>query len=150
EVDSTVRRATVVLHLEGKARVAGTVRVGGRREAQEAGGDISRRYRLSGGDRGAVVRQGPRRGQRADFHCEKSVAIGVAEPEVRRGEDVRGVLERSHDVFRPGRSVADRGAPFPYPTLFRSEVDSAVRRATVVLNLEGKARVAGAVGVGRG
>ena len=73
----------------------------------------------------------------------------IAEAEVGRGEGVGGVFERGDRVVGARRRVVDRGDVDGDRVGRRVEVDAAVGGAAVVLHLEGEARVAGAVGVGR-
>ena len=152
EIDSAIRGAAIVLHLEGKRRVARAAAIGRGREFEIARRDVRRRDQLARRDRHARELQAAGSGQGGDLHVEQGirgtiVRIGIAE--VAGGEGIGCVLQHGHRLVGADRRVVDRSYVHRHRPRSRIEIDAAVGGAAVVLHLESERRVARAVGVRR-
>ncbi len=149
KVDTTVRRAATVLHLEGKAGVSRAVRICDGRKGQQAAVDVGDRNALPCRHCDAVQAQRAGGGERGDSHGRQRMACGrvvrIGKAEVRGGEHIGRIFQRRHGGIRAVGRVVHGGDVDRHRVGGGVEVDTAVRRAAVVLHLEGKAGIARAV-----
>ena len=112
EIDATVGRATVVLHLEGEVAVAIAVGIGYRRENQLVGCNVGGRDRATCGHCTTVICQGASGWPRCDLDRQQAVGAGrvrdVGKAEFGRGKNVRPVFRDRDGVVAAGGRIVDR------------------------------------------
>ena len=135
--------AAVVLHLEGESGVGAAVGVGGRREREQAGGDVAELDRGADSQHDAV--EGQRAGRRRSRDPDRQQIVGrrvvaVGEREVGRLEDIGIVFRRGDLGIGAARRVVDRPHRDGDRIGGRIGVVAPIGRAAVVLNLEADVR----------